>query len=784
MSLSVSIGGLDPLSFSGAKDLVSDARATNLNLGTEFREFLTQPLSAIPANMSSTAIQWGAGGGTWTPGGGTVPTNTPPPSAFLGISSPLTFTLTGGVCGKVAVRTAGSLLSYTDGFAETVSTSLSTPVSNKDCGKTVDVEQGVAYLALELDFTISGGLNGSFQQGIYGVSTADTASATISVAFYKRCSPSTSLGEALKAAFEGFVLPLHAKTLEELTPGDYLHYNFNGNLQLGLGASVGFDKVLYAGTAAATVPKTAGAITISASATPELQAGVKFSFAYDYCGTFEVLLWSDADRKAHMHLYRAQTQTVTAGAMVGISFLSEASAEVGATPTAAAMQAVGAMTNALPQGLQATFSGKVVPAALGEVAKFAGEVNDKVAGWLTHTNGSLASLGFAIQRTGSTFLLSDYTVDLANPGYGNAWKLMLAGRFLDAMQMAGSGVSLDTGSGTEALYSQASSIKLNLFGAFHAAWTDTTLSNSQLVYAGDNVFHLITDEGKDVLDSIGATKKELTMYFAAEADLSMTAASAIGPPMLHCMLQATNDTKFGQGIAKLAGQLSSGPSVNALAAQMAAAAKLANSVVTLQLLFAPGAYGRLTAATITNGKPDDESKDAANYAAFQKACATTFGGGPAGFSWGGRTLDYSLWRSAWIASNDEWPAPDGSLPNRRESAGLNSSAGSMLSETFPGLNGQSGEGELIFYAFEAAAQFMNFCDDLRALSSETGTYTPETWKSFVAGLAKIVKNDLNTDFMPATMLALAELCGGVPTTVSGPGLAAGRTIGVTMEYGS
>ena len=45
--------------------------------------------------------------------------------------------------------------------------------------------------------------------------------------------------------------------------------------------------------------------------------------------------------------------------------------------------------------------------------------------WFARVNNQNASLDVSIQHSGSTFLLTDYTLDLNNAGYGAAWKLML-----------------------------------------------------------------------------------------------------------------------------------------------------------------------------------------------------------------------------------------------------------------------------------------------------------------------------------------------------------------------
>ena len=356
---------------------------------------------------------------------------------------------------------------------------------------------------------------------------------------------------------------------------------------------------------------------------------------------------------------------------------------------------------------------------------------------------------------------------------------MVEGRFVDALALAGSGVSLTAGSGLECVFNSTASINLNLFGALTANWNATTISNASLVYVGNKTFHLITEQGRELLTTINGARKEIDIYFAAEVDLKDS--DAILPAVnLHVVLQATNDPKFGEYIAKITGLLSSGPAGAALAANVEAIAALPGSVETLHLVFAPSTYSKLQASTLIHGKPVNEALDQPNYDAFADACGLLFKDAPANFTWQGRPLTYAIWRENNIASNDEWPARQGALPDRTSSAGYNPSAAAQLGSIFPSVGSV---GNLIFYCFFAAAQFMDLCDDLLQLANQT-TLSLDHWTDFVKRLQNIMKKDVNPYFLAPSALALAKRCGGVPATISGPvpNLPAGSSIAVTMTY--
>ena len=757
MSISLTIGTNAPLSIDGVTDLENLASATGLQLGKEFSNDLNTRLSALPNDFQATNVSYSSGNQSWTPAG------------------PVTFTLSGGVSGKITIIKSGNLLSYTDGFPTTVTLELD-PTTNSNSTVNVPVPADSVYLCLELDFDISGGITGSYISGAFGLTANASGGASTSVAFYRRCDPSMTLLAAVEDAFKGFVLPMHANTLNHLRVGDYLHYTFNGNLQLGLGASAGFDKVFYAGLYRAQVPDAAGVLAANLSVKPEVQAGAKLSFGYTYAGAFEILLWKELTTPAQigLHLYRAQNQDISLGLNLGVTVTTGASACAAVTTT----QVTSTLTQSIPAPLQSAFTNAVLTPASGEVQKFVDEANAKVTSWLAPLNGQKSSLDLAVDRSVDRFLLTNYTIDTTQ-NYAAAWSEMLSGRFVDAFEIPGSGVSLASGSGLEAIYKTTTSIKLNLFGKLSAEWDTSTISNSSLLYAGNQTFHLLTTEGKEMLRLMNGSSREIQIYFAAEAALS--AAQAISPEInLHVVLQASNDASYGSYIATIVGMLTSGPTGQALKSSVHALAQQANTTQVLHFIFKQGAYAQLNSSTIRNGQPDSEATDMSNFNAFRNACSQLFPDNPANFVFSGVPLDYNLWRNTNIAQNDQWPASPSALPNRLET-GPYSAADNYLRSIFPGAGNAT---MLIYYMFEVASQFMNLCEALKNLCHLAVETNLGNWEALIQLLKGIVKNDLDKDFIAPTALALNQLCGGAPTAVTGPapGLPSGRSIGITMRY--
>jgi hypothetical protein len=756
MSLDITAGSRSITSLGPLKDLASGVTC-DFRLGPEIESQLDKPLSTMPANLRRVGVD-GSGSPSWTAG------------AF-------SFSLTAGAKGKLSVMLGGdTLLNYADKFETDISIG---PAMSSDppAPAKVTVPSGIAYVCVELQFQIGGGLSVDVPVGTVGILASVSTENSFSIAFYRKCSPSDTLHDAIGAAFTNYVLPLHPLTFSSLDVGDYLHHDFNASLQVGLGASIGYGKVFYAGQSPSDIPQTGAAVTLDTSFIPSLQASARLSFSFVYAGCFEALLWKDNINTGHLHLYRSKEQDTSLGPHLGIGLTSDPAASASNISD----QFGTLLSNSLPGSLGSVFTKHVLPKAMGEIANYASDGSDKIAGWLGPIHDAQATLDVAIQKTRQTFLLLDYTFDLAAPAFPDAWKTAVAGDFVKALGTPNGGVSIAVSGGLERFYCDKTSISLNLFGQLKAAWSDAVISNSSMVYAGNNTFHLIANEGRQLLSSINNGSLEIDVYFAAEADYS-GAGVKLGTVNLHCILQAANNQKYGGYIANFLGLMTTGPDHDVLVESVRAIATRPKTTQLLHLIFDQAAYGRLQSSTITNGKPEDQASDQQNYAAFAKACSDLIIESPANFSYGGRSLSYSTWSNWNLASNDQWPPSTRSLPNRTQSG---SSSGGLvyLGQEFP----QSGNvAQLIGYALHAGSDFMNLCAALKSLVGFT-TAGPQLalWDDLVARLKSIILNDVSQDFIAPATLALTRLCAsGAPNEVVGPapGLTDKNSIAITITY--
>jgi hypothetical protein len=728
-----------------------DKVPTELRLGGEFAGHLDKSLSTLP-NGICTSIAYTSGNQCWKLGD-------------------FSFTLSGGVTGKLSAITSGKLLSYTDDLPTEAIFGAAPPDKKKEA-KSIPVPPGAAFIGLEMDFQIQGGISANITEGVYGVCGSVNSKDTFTVAFYKRCNPAEKLIDAIATAFADFVLPLHAETFSNLKVGDYLHHNFNGNLQVGLGASIGYDKVFYAGQYKADIPDTAGALKLTLSTKDEFQAGAKLAFQLEYAGTFEALLWKDAANSGRLHLYRSQTQDVSLGLNLGVTLAGDPKACM----TAVSSQLHDCFKKVLG-GLGNSFDNKLWPKAEPEIGNCVSEVNSKIAGWLKREQQTQATLDLAIEKTNDTFLLMDYSFDLTASAYATAWGAAIAGKYMDALQTPNGGVAIAAGSGLEKFYDEKTSVTLNLFGKLNAAWTDAIISDSTLVYAGNNVFHIVADVGRSSLFQLNKSKREVDIYFAAQADLE-SGTTKLGTIDLHVLLSATDNQEFGKYIAGFLQLLISGPDATALVKAIDTLAARAKTTEVLQIILPLATYGRLQSSTINNGKPDDQTKDQSNYAAFARACSDLSFSQPSNFA----SLTYGVWSNWNIACNNSAPPPN-AVPNRRDLGDTaNGVALLQIQSPEPGVSPDS-----IGHALHAASDFMNFCEDLKNLAQAKAVEGDlNSWNKLVDELKSIVENDVSPYFIAPTGLALVRLCaaGASPSEVKGPapGLADKNSIAVTLTY--
>jgi hypothetical protein len=760
MSITLTAGSGTPIPINTLNDLDNDLE-TVLTLGSEYVNYLAGHISAVPSDLK-TNVQYSSGNQQWKLG----------PAA-----TPVTFTLSGGVTGNLSIVNSGTIFSYTNSFPTEVTLNLSTTDQSNQASKSVPASPGSVYLCVELDFTIQGGVSISYQQGIYGLTGSVNSSNTFQIMFYKQCKPDDNFGQSVAKAFGDLVLPFHPDTVNHLQPGDFLRHTADSNLQLGLGASVGFKLFSYANQWTSGIPGIANSPTLTTGIKPNAQAAVKLAYSFGYDATFDQILWKESNTVAHLHLYRSKVQNRSLDLTAGIT------AQLNATASTAVVQgqvASAANNAAQPSDLQDGLN-QVFSAFSNQTAKVSSDINSKITTLLKPINNTQQiTLDAKISQVNDNYLLVNFTVDLTNPAWTQSWTSMCNGRYQDAIEESAGAVQLDPGSGLELLYSRTASLTLNFFGQWNGLWTKSTISNSSLIYAGNNTFHLITADGMQRLAKVNNSSTEVDVYFSSEVDLS--GAPVAGEPNFNIMLRAVNNPKFGSYIAQFVGVLTSGQNGgDTVRSQIQTMANQGNSTQVLQLVFKAASCTQLQFSPAPT--PQDQAQaDSNNYSAFAWACMQIMDPG-----WGqltddrGRNLsygDWSNWNRALISSAGQ-PLADNS--DRTESGPLSGAVvTTFVEQNWPGI-----PAAMVSYPFQASSEFMNLCEDLQKLSTATVTQGPNSWQAFAQDLVGVINRDVSWDFVAPTALALAKLMAQAsPQSTVGPapGLAGDSSIAYTMTF--
>lgn len=728
------------------KSIPTDASAlksfrADLNLAFHLEEalaaLLETPLGRVPASASKTSVSYGGPAASWNPGGG-----------------PVQFGLQGGASGVLEVITSGDLVAYTDG--------LDSPQQ-----KSIAVPPNVAYLKLTLNFNISANATASYSGGSYGVTAALDTSAAYAISFCKAFSPATLLGTAIGQAFQSFVLPLHKDTLAQMSNGDFLLHEFDGNLHISFGAYAGLDQVLYAGQSSVDVLKTFGTplATLSGGVQPEIKANVSLDFAFQYATKFEALL-SKTGGTARLHLFRSQTATTATTLKAGLTFDGNVTAGITSNAQTVSDSIIKAAGGGGTPGGEAVKT--VVGAASGEVDKYVNEVNDKLTSWLNKANGIQANLQVAIETSKARTVLAGYDFDLSSTNFAAAWQAAIDGDFVKALQTGA--VTLDVGSGLERAYQAKTTFSCNFFNLWKFTSWQQFSSNVSFVYAGNNVFHFVAQVGRTTeTDSMGAMHS-MDFYFSATADSSGTNASNITAD-LHIDLTAQKDRKAAERIATLLGQIGGG-ACDALAAGMRAfAAGSPNGTAQLKVTIPAAAYGRVQCDPYVGDKPQtgSTSHDAQNWRTFAQAADDLSAWPLKDLSTvNDQTLAFFKSFNAWMNLNEA--ANGSSKPNRVD-------VGNPFNNWPPSFPASIDTSSRLFIvaSIMAGQSFMNFCADLRALADATDVNSVgTTWEGLLAMITKAIRSDLNVDFLRPAALATIRLCtkpGGSFSSISGPSTA-------------
>lgn len=728
MSVDVTIAGTAvPIEPGSLKDLRTDKQLV-FELSKDLQPYLDSAIGSAP-DKGPTEVQYTSDAASWNPG-----------------ASAVTFGLQGGAACSLEIVNSGNLGRYVDGLDSL--TLVDVPVA-----------AGRTYVKLMMSFNLSANVSASYSGGDYGVTSKLSTKDTYSVTFCKAFVPATKVRDAIAQTFQSFVLPFRERLLLDMQDGDYLWYEFDGKIGLAVGAYVGLDTAQYAGNGSADLLKLNGSplATISASVKPQVKVAT-MDFKMDYASRFEAVL-SKAGTSGRLHLLKSDkltdTLTTSAGLMINVNakvtLTQKVSSHVDDLKTSL-VQCAGGDGSAGGKAV-----GVVADRADDELNKYAAEVTDKLQSWLNKANGINCNLQVAIERTQQKMLLASYVFDLTDASFAAGWEFAIKGDLYGAVNT--SAVTLEPGSGLEREYRQKTSFRCNFFNLWHMqSWEEFT-TNVSMVYAGNNVFHMLAKVGRTTAtDTVGASRG-MDIYFSAGADAKENKPLSNLDISLNIALNGTGDKKVVDTIARLLNAFDNTQTMTGVTRDLTAFNGNAGKRIVQLLVTIPSASFAKIQADDKNGPNDQRNWNGFVSAADAlDAWALT---APAGLDASMVTFlkQYSSWEQVNMTQTGA------SSPDRTELVEIVKFPSDWTSLS----SDSSAPRAPITYSLWAAQRYMNFCAALRDLGAlQTSDDVTTTWERLLTMMTAAVQHNLDADFLRPAALATMQLCKGSSYALTAP----------------
>jgi hypothetical protein len=745
-TITVQIGqknlAIDPGQFN-ILDLAQASTDLPFVLGGELTAFLDQTLQSMPAG-SVTSLTLNSGNPSWNLGD-------------LPGKIPVTFSLNAGASATVTVQRGGSLFSYAAEFDGTNKTD-------------VPGKSGAIYLITEFSFHVNGTLSGNAPVGAIGVSVNAGGQAKNIVRNYKAFPPDTKLQDALQLALAGFTLPFHGQTINQLGDGDAIYYTFDGSVNVGFGATYGWKTAIGGynlsdissgfATAAKVVDVSTKGVTVAANA----GLALKFNWSRSFECFLERSKPDAGAGSAMLHLSAGKSSSRSVGLSADGGIQSISAPQITANAASVSNLIIGKLGGNSP-AIQAAVQ-PVVATAQIEIQKYLADANNWLNS-LTQKVQSHGSIALAAAFEGSSQFTSAFTwnFDLANANFAGAWQDAIGGDFVKAL--ATGAATLASGSGYESLHSSNTKVSLALFGLAQFVSMDSYFAKSTLRYASGQFF-METSAGKVHTSSSKSRSSSASIYLDGTAT-SVAGAGPLGNLKIqfHGILSTKGDkTQFAKmgrlakGLGVAFNGMPAGAQLIAIGDTLTSMSEAAKpGAAVLHAIYDLSALQTLEADAYVNGKQSAPPHllDAANWVSYA-AASDQIPSDPASFLaiWQpsspfykkyGNWAAFNALANGFIDTSTGEPLP---RTDRRQAGNPTPSVlRGFFGNTLKDLTCQ----QLTFY-WEAGQQFMNLCDDLRAVISQVGGKSLD-WDSLTSQLERIAGDDLDSWFSPVIILAMA-----------------------------
>lgn len=604
----------------------------------------------------------------------------------------------------------------------------------------------VYYVGIEMESSLSIDAGATYSSGDFGVSADVAMGDQFRLANYYGVGASVTLRDAISQAFSHFALPFHADSIANLPSGDYLDFEFVGNLSLGFGATFGFSKMFFGGVSkgevCASFATPIGKQVMKAA--PAFQVGAGFKINYADKDDFRVVV-GRTDTGATLYLLRPDVDKLTATETFGITlstgakFSTDTSTLKSETQTAA-------------QGMFGSTAGTLLCNKMsGLLDRAAKDINDSVND-LLKGDGKSIELKLVQSRSKENTALFIYDFDFSR-GTG-AYGIAMKGDYAKALSMPG--VRLDPRSFVEQVYTRSAGLSLQFFNLAASIQDITTyIQENQVSYLGSGVFQIRSSAEKQSIGRIFGKEREADLYFIAECQNLSQSISDITVRLNAVFIDTNDASAYGesQRVAQALGL------ANIAQSMQAHVGRYPKKPVKLTLDIDTASLGLVDADDYIKNKPPAEPhlKDKRNYEEFVRSVVKVVG--PVDTI--ATTFEKSFSNYAdWLAFNRAvTDTPDSSNPGDREHTG--DTNGDNWPTNYPPADKAL---RIAVQSYILAGQeFMNFCAAIKKLLVVVpGTATVAAYDKLFQSISNMVRDDESvfpTWFLKPSIVALVNSAG-------------------------
>ncbi len=645
------------------------------------------------------------------------------------------------VHGTVRFTKAGSLLSFQNGASEPFA---------------VPVPPGSVYTSIEFHVNLMAGGGLAYSAGQFAVK-ANLSHEDRFLMAHHRCLPQEmTVSEALRAVFQGFLLPFRADGVARLAENDLLEYEFLGKLGVGFGLSYGFGGALLGGRSTGEIGRSFGNQLASAAikAKPTVFAGASFAVNYEHEDAFRFVYHRETEAETTLTVFRMDKSALRTKETLGVMLDPGLSFDFKTKAGEALGGAVDRVFANLPDGAKSTAAAKlketIATRGQGAVDALSQRINGGVNELLKRPAGKV-ELQVMQERIHTDTALFRFRFATADAGsLRDAMQLAVQGRLSEAVSLPN--VSLDPGSFVENEFVRRSSFTIQLFDLWK--WTDVVeyVSRVDVIYAGNGVLRLVGLEGVTHRQGIVGREALCDLHFRAEASHKIDATELDSLRVTLVVELLDGKSSQAEETARLLTATEAAPLREAAQRLREFFDSQHNAKAYTICEFNQSTFGAFRADPFDKNKPGPlpHPADAANYTRFV-AAVDSVNGQFLGFR------SYTDWATFNRTATDQDDSKR--IPDRRQPGNI---------QRWPSTFIQVPESKRNFMRFhsESARHFMNLCESLSVLCKNIGEAdTEEEYGRLLQSLNGIVKNDVPPDFIKATLLALMKAAATGPSDV-------------------